>query len=326
MSWPLARRRATDSPLVRGHHFGVLRAAVVALTVAGCIPGRHERIAPRRSPARDTLLVADLHRVDTLAARGILGTRSVYFAPEIVYLRAGAPAVFGRDAVTALLSSTPVAPMPVAWQPLGGGISLDALSGYTIGVAVYAPAENRPPGIGRYIAFWSRRRGGPWQISAYAEVGEASPVAMTPFTAGVEVPRLALSGKGQSAAAGILTADSDFADESAINGTAAAFADAVATDGVIFGGPELIVGPRAVAEFFQAQRGASLSWHPIYAFGAASGDLGFTIGESVATSRGQSGAAVQRFGKYLTVWRKEPNGKWKFVVDGGNSRPNPIGQ
>ena len=46
----------------------------------------------------------------------------------------------------------------------------------------------------------------------------------------------------------------------------------------------------------------------------------------VSTSRGPTGAAAQRFGKYLTVWRKEPNGTWKFVVDGGNSRPSPVGQ
>ena len=74
------------------------------------------------------------------------------------------------------------------------------------------------------------------------------------------------------------------------------------------------------------QRGTSLTWQPVYALAAASGDLGFSIGESVATSLGPSGAAVQRFGKYLTVWRKQQNGDWKFVVDGGSSRPSPVGR
>jgi ketosteroid isomerase-like protein len=49
--------------------------------------------------------------------------------------------------------------------------------------------------------------------------------------------------------------------------------------------------------------------------------LGFTVGEYTLTGRGPTGAAVQRFGKYLTVWKRQPNGSWKFAVDGGNGSP-----
>ena len=34
-------------------------------------------------------------------------------------------------------------------------------------------------------------------------------------------------------------------------------------------------------------------------------------------------AVVQRFGKYLTIWKRQPNGSWRFVVDGGNLSPTP---
>ena len=59
----------------------------------------------------------------------------------------------------------------------------------------------------------------------------------------------------------------------------------------------------------------------LYAAVAGSRDLGYTIGEYTSTGRGPTGAAVQRFGKYLTVWKRQPNGSWKFVVDGGNGSP-----
>jgi ketosteroid isomerase-like protein len=327
MNRHIARCRVSDSPLARTAVVTLLRSALPLVVLAACLPSRHKAlIIPFRTPARDTLLLADLHRVDTLTAHGIAATQAAYFAPDIVFLRAGAPPVFGRDNVTALLAANSGGGTPVAWQPIGGGVSRDALSGYTFGVTVYSVAEKPAPVIARYIAFWNRAQGTAWKIIAYVEVGAASPVATIVPTVGIEIPRPNRSRQGQRDAMAIAQADSDFADASSFSGTAGAFADAVAPDGVVFGGPEVVVGPRAVREYFEAQRGVSLTWRPIYAAVAASGDLGFTIGESIATSRGPSGAATQRFGKYLTVWRREPNGNWKFVVDGGNSRPSPVGQ
>lgn len=323
----IPRCREIDSPPQRRHAPGLLRSAIVVAALAGCLPNRHKPpIIPLRTPVRDSLLLADLHRVDTLTARGVAATRSAYLAPDVVYLRGGAPAVFGRDNVTAFLAVNSGGETPVAWQPLGGGVSRDAMSGYTYGVAVYSAAEKVSPGIARYIAFWNRPGAGAWKIVGYAEIGAASPVATTLPNAGIDIPQGNLSRQGRRDALELMQADSDFAEAARLFGVAPAFSDAVASDGVVFGGSELVVGPRGVREYFETQRGVSVTWHPTYAVVAASGDLGFTIGESVATSRGPSGAATQRFGKYFTVWRKEPTGGWKFVVDGGSSRPSPVGQ
>lgn len=311
---------------MRKYGTSVVRSIAVLLALAACIPFRRhkEPIIPLRTPARDSLLVVDQRRVDTLAARGLAATRSAFFAADIVYLRDGAPAVFGRESVLSFLAANPPIETPVTWQPLGGGLSRDAMSGYTYGVTAYSTGEKAGLGLARYIAFWSRPRGGQWKISAYAEVGSPTPTATTQPTAGTEIP---VRPRQVIREALVLTqADSDFAEAARMFGTAAAFSDAVAEDGVIFGGSEIVVGPRAVREYFDSRRGVSLTWRPTFGVIAASGDLGFTIGESVSTSRGPSGAAGQRFGKYLTVWRKEQKGGWKFAVDGGNSRPSPVGQ
>jgi hypothetical protein len=148
------RRREIDSPAKHGQGIALLCSAIVLTMAAGCLPNRHKQpIVPLRTPARDSLLLADLRRVDTLTARGIAATRAAYFAPDIVYLRAGAPAVFGRDNVIAFLTGNSGGEAPMAWQPLGAGMSRDAMSGYTYGVAVYSAAERAAPGIARYIAF-----------------------------------------------------------------------------------------------------------------------------------------------------------------------------
>ncbi len=51
------------------------------------------------------------------------------------------------------------------------------------------------------------------------------------------------------------------------------------------------------------------------------GDLGFTVGNAVFTGEREDGARILRYSKYLTVWKKQRDGSWRFVVDGGNDRP-----
>lgn len=53
-----------------------------------------------------------------------------------------------------------------------------------------------------------------------------------------------------------------------------------------------------------------LEWWPNFAGIARSGDLGFTTG----------GVAVngERTGHYFTIWKRQPDGSWKWVYDGGS--------
>ncbi|MEO7082874.1 MAG: hypothetical protein ABI442_18520 [Gemmatimonadaceae bacterium] len=123
----------------------------------------------------------------------------------------------------------------------------------------------------------------------------------------------------QEATAAVRSADSLFADLNDRMGVAFSFSNTVAPDGALFSGGRLLVGPDAVREFYDSrQPGTSLSWRPVFASVAGSRDLGFTTGEYVTTGRGPSGAAVQRFGKYLTVWGLRRDKTWKFLIDGGN--------
>jgi ketosteroid isomerase-like protein len=108
-------------------------------------------------------------------------------------------------------------------------------------------------------------------------------------------------------------------------GTAHAFSNTVADGGVMFGAPELLLGADAIREAYSARpANSSLTWKPVYAGVAGSRDLGYTVGEYISTGLGPSGAAVQRFGKYLTIWKRQKDGRWRFVADGGNASPARI--
>jgi ketosteroid isomerase-like protein len=106
-------------------------------------------------------------------------------------------------------------------------------------------------------------------------------------------------------------------------GTGRAFGEFAAETAQIFSAPgELITGPRAISESFGGSDDkTSLVWHPVAGEVAKSGDLGFTVGNAVFNGLRADGAAVTRYSKYLTVWRKQRDGSWKYVVDGGSARP-----
>lgn len=67
--------------------------------------------------------------------------------------------------------------------------------------------------------------------------------------------------------------------------------------------------------------GMSLTWTPAGAGMAASGDLGYTYGEYTLKSKDKDGHPVVRYGKYMTVWKKQNDGNWKVAADMGNNSP-----
>jgi ketosteroid isomerase-like protein len=69
--------------------------------------------------------------------------------------------------------------------------------------------------------------------------------------------------------------------------------------------------------------GTSLTWTPIKADMAASGDLGYTYGNYVYTAKNKDGKLVSNYGKYTSIWKRQKDGQWKVVVDMGNSSPDP---
>lgn len=92
-------------------------------------------------------------------------------------------------------------------------------------------------------------------------------------------------------------------------------------------GENLVRGKAAIREEMAPVFGDpsfSLRWSPTAAEISQSGDLGYTYGAYVATSVDKEGKSVLRYGKYVTIWKKQADGSWKAAVDIGNSSPAPM--
>jgi ketosteroid isomerase-like protein len=115
----------------------------------------------------------------------------------------------------------------------------------------------------------------------------------------------------------LMQADRDFSALSVKVGMHKAFMEYVADSGVMLRDKSYpLVGKQAIANIFAGRSDTSftLTWEPVYEKIASSGELGYTYG--YFTSRVKA-TGVEGRGTYLTIWQKQPDGKWKFVMDTG---------
>ena len=66
-----------------------------------------------------------------------------------------------------------------------------------------------------------------------------------------------------------------------------------------------------------------LVWEPRLGDVAASGDLGWLTGPSIATNHTVKDAKP-RYGCYLSLWRKQPDGQWRVLIDVGANAPEAV--
>jgi len=76
---------------------------------------------------------------------------------------------------------------------------------------------------------------------------------------------------------------------------------------------------RKIWQDMLASPGLVISWKATKVEVAKSGDLGFVSGTYELTMNDASGKPVTDKGKYVEVWEKQPDGKWKCGTDTWNS-------
>lgn len=114
-------------------------------------------------------------------------------------------------------------------------------------------------------------------------------------------------------------AEADFAAQSVREGLRAAFLAWLAPGATIFrAGP--VDGPAQVAR--EPDPPIVLDWRPAYVEVSASGDLGLSTGPWRITSRTDPGKPA-RYGQFVSVWKRSPDGPWRVWIDIGITNPGP---
>jgi ketosteroid isomerase-like protein len=125
----------------------------------------------------------------------------------------------------------------------------------------------------------------------------------------------------------MLAADRAFSALSVAHGAHAAFLATMTDDVQLFTGahPPLL-GKTAVAAYYAeaektdpTYKSQRLEWTPIAAEASVDGTLGTTRGTWVFSVPGADGAVRRLTGYYVTTWRRQSDGTYKFCLDIGGA-------
>lgn len=118
----------------------------------------------------------------------------------------------------------------------------------------------------------------------------------------------------------LVEAERAFARLSVEKGIRTAFLANLAPDSVVFR-PTPVSGREAYQKL-AAEVPARLTWRPTFADISRAGDLGYTTGP-YELRQNVEGTGAPAYGHYVTVWRVQPDGSWKVVIDVGVTHSRP---
>jgi ketosteroid isomerase-like protein len=120
--------------------------------------------------------------------------------------------------------------------------------------------------------------------------------------------------------------EAKFAQDTATGG-GKAFASWFADDAVTLGsGQAPVIGKTAIAAKSNWDpANYQLTWTPQGGQMSPAGDMGYTWGHYEGTSKDHNGNPVKTTGRYMTIWKKLPDGSWKVSLDSSNDEPPSAG-
>lgn len=207
------------------------------------------------------------------------------------------------------------------WEPLGGRISSSGTLAYTYG-RYRRDSKNTAnpdsPQCSYYASLWRKHTSGEWQI--LFNMGFIGLEEWRNWDPSISSPA-----KVSSVEKELMDVDRAFSKLSIEKGYLEAFYSNIADDGINVsssgGAPANKETYRKRIEALKKQTNppqVKLVWEPCLVYVAVSNDLGFTSGKYTSTVIDPSGQQNVQRGYYLSIWKRQPDGTWKFIFDSGN--------
>jgi ketosteroid isomerase-like protein len=120
-----------------------------------------------------------------------------------------------------------------------------------------------------------------------------------------------------------------FSEYSEKNGFANAIAEYAALDAIKLSANQYAtIGKERLRQEARADsvgnKRGTITWKPLKIHVAEAGDMAASFGDWFYKFKSrQTSADTILYGNYITIWKKQPDGSWKFLIDGGNATPGP---
>jgi ketosteroid isomerase-like protein len=121
----------------------------------------------------------------------------------------------------------------------------------------------------------------------------------------------------------MIDTEREFARTARVKGIRDAFLEFFAEDSIVVGAE-----PRSAKDGLRKRPPQPFSiqelvWEPRVGDIAASGELGWLSGPSTFVNHSNADPDP-RYGNYLSIWRKQPDGTWRVFIDMGTNTPEPV--
>jgi ketosteroid isomerase-like protein len=276
-----------------------------------------------RQAALDSLVATENAFSRTAGEKGFRDAFVEFFADDSVLLRPDP--VPGRE----WMRSRPASSALLSWYPSYADVSLAGDLGYTTGPWEMRVKGKDDPEVahGNFVTLWKKQADGTWKV--LIDHGASNPAPASRVT--VSIPpakpaKVETSGlpkvDSEAERRGLLAADRAFA-QAAEKGTTAAYEGVLAQPArLVREGLQPAVDREAIRAAL-AQDPAAMTWEPAGAVVAVSGDLGSSYGVAKRREGGAEGSWANSH-NYFRIWRKQPDGSWKIVLDVLTPRPKPV--
>lgn len=115
----------------------------------------------------------------------------------------------------------------------------------------------------------------------------------------------------------MMDTDREFSVVSEKEGLRKAYTEYIDSSGVLLRPGSLPMAGGDAMDFITQSNDTSfvMTWEPKDASIASAGDMGYTYGVYSVKQKGQDSII---YGSYVTIWKRQADGKWKFVLQSGN--------
>ena len=276
---------------------------------------------------KNILLQKDREIAKASGEKGILAAFYPYMIRHSILLPQRGHPVYGKNSYQKLMKHKKIQGKKgkPQWEPIFADVSSAGDLGYTHGrfqLPGTDPGSNKKMNYSYYGTIWQKDSLGQWKVVFSQGLLLLKGLNQKPMDKKIDWTKLDKKTKE------VVNTELEFAKYSIEKGAPAAFYHFIADTGIVLG----VSGPprtkETYAKILAAQQEkkidtgkSTLEWEPIFSHVSASGDMAYNYGPYKFTATDANGKQQESYGYFVTVWKKQPDKSWKFVLDGGNISP-----
>jgi ketosteroid isomerase-like protein len=210
----------------------------------------------------------------------------------------------------------------LSWEPIYADISAAGDMGYDTGPWEFRPAaaDDKPIAFGQFMTVWKKQSDGTFKFALDLGISNPQPTSAPTLQFSNVKSKAAKNASDADIEPGrkdILNIEREFSKASADKGASKAYLAYMADDArLLHEGKFPIIGKQAART--ELEKAGKMTWQPEKSDVARSVDLGYTYGTYELKST--DGKADEN-GYYVHVWKRQPDGKWKVVMEVLNPLP-----